>query len=246
MSFFGFRLTRALLDLALPPRCHLCRVLIEEDDAVQLCPRCLDTLPLLTSPCCSRCGQPFEGAGEDHPCSRCLHASPPWEQARAAMLYEQDCRELIQRFKFRHETRLRRPLALLIARQLADFATNAAADCLIPVPLHLRRLRERGFNQSLLLAEQLSNSWKLPLLRQALRRTRWTTPQIELDAEHRAANLQHAFSVTAPEQILNKRIMLVDDVFTTGATLAECSRTLRAAGASAVYAVTAARAPAPP
>lgn len=238
-------LGNALLDLALPPRCHLCRCLLNSVGPLHLCPDCYGDLPFLAPPCCSRCGKPFAGSGPHHPCSACLLHPPPWEQARAALVYERGCRDLIHAFKYRQRSQLRRPLALLTAERLAEFARDCRADYLVPVPLHRKRLRSRGFNQSVLLAELLAQHWQLPLLRQGLRRIRWTTPQIELHADERAANLRDAFAVSDPQQISGARLLLVDDVFTTGATLAECSRTLLKAGATAVCAVTVARAPDP-
>jgi len=237
------KLGNALLDLALPPRCHLCRCFIPEAGPLHLCPACHDQLPFLSSPCCSVCGRPFDGAGNDHPCGACLRNPPPWESARAALAYDDGCRDLIHAFKYRHRFHLRRPLALLTAQRLADYAANAQADLLSPVPLHPRRLRQRGFNQSLLLAEVLEREWQLPLQRQLLHRIRYTTSQTELSAEQRATNLRGAFCVPDPWLINGKRVLLVDDVFTTGATLAECSCCLLQAGAAAVLCVTVARAP---
>lgn len=237
------KLGSALLDLALPPRCHLCRCFIPAAGPLHLCPTCYDRLPLVSSPCCSICGRPFDGAGSDHPCGACLQHPPPWEAARAALLFDGGCRDLIHAFKYRHRFHLRRPLALLTAERLAGFAAESKADLLIPVPLHPRRLQQRGFNQSLLLAEILHSHWRLPLQRQLLQRTRYTTSQTELSAEQRATNLRDAFAVSAPEHCTGKRVLLVDDVFTTGATLAECSRCLLQAGATAVRCVTVARAP---
>lgn len=239
------KLGYALLDLALPPRCHLCRSFIPGAGPLHLCPACYDKLPLLSPPCCSICGQPLAGAGDNHPCGDCLLHPPPWEAARAALLFDGGCRDLIHAFKYRHRFHLRRPLALLTAGRLAAFAAETQADLLTPVPLHPRRLRQRGFNQSLLLAELLEKAWQLPLQRQLLQRTRYTTSQTELSAEQRATNLRDAFAVSDPAAVTGKRVLLVDDVFTTGATLAECSRCLLQAGAVAVCCVTVARAPIP-
>ena len=235
-------LGNALLDLALPPRCHLCRCFIPQTGPIHLCQACRTSLAEVSSPCCTVCGRPFTGAVTDHPCGACLQQHPPWEQARAAFSYEGGCQELIQAFKYRNRFHLRRSLALLIAEQLSRFAAACQADLLIPVPLHHDRLTMRGFNQALLLAEGLSDRWQLPLLRQGLRRSRNTVSQTRLSAAERAANLRGAFSVPDPAAIRAKRILLVDDVFTTGSTLAECSRCLLTAGAAAVCCVTVARA----
>lgn len=239
------KLGNGLLDLAVPPRCHLCHCFIPNAGPLHLCQSCRDSLPTCSSPCCSVCGRPFNGAGTDHPCGVCLLHPPPWESARAALVYEGGCRDLVHAFKYHHRTHLRRPLALLTAELLAPFAAACRANLLIAVPLHPRRLRTRGFNQALLVAELLTAAWNLPLHRYALRRDRYTTTQTALSLHERAKNLVNAFSVPDYTAIQDKRIMLVDDVFTTGATLAECSRSLLRAGASAVCCVTVARAPDP-
>jgi ComF family protein len=151
-------------------------------------------------------------------------------------------RELIHLFKYERKMHLRRPLGLLTARILAGFATSSTPDLLIPVPLHSKRLRQRSFNQALLLAELLGKSWQIPVCRRGMVRSRWTEPQINLSAAQRAANVRDAFIVAMPEEISGRRVMLVDDVYTTGCTVAECARVLRAAGATAVFVVTTARA----
>lgn len=238
-------LGNALLDLALPPRCHLCRCFMPAAGPLHLCPTCYQGLPFIPPPCCSICGQPFDGAGNDHPCGSCLLHPPPWEAARSALLFDGGCRDLIHAFKFQRRFHLRRPLALLTAERLAAFVAESKTDLLVPVPLHPRRLRQRGFNQSLLLAEVLADQWHLTLKRHLLQRIRATTPQTELSAEQRATNLRGAFAVADQPLAEGRRVLLVDDVLTTGATLAECSRCLLQAGATAVLCVTVARAPAP-
>jgi ComF family protein len=133
-------------------------------------------------------------------------------------------------------------LGLLTARLLSSFAASQHPDLLIPVPLHSSRLRSRGFNQAVLLGEVLSRQWHIPLLRQGLKRTRATTPQMELNRTERLTNLRGAFVVTDTAALANRSIMLVDDVFTTGSTLAECAQVLRQAGCLQVSAVTIAHA----
>lgn len=236
-------LGRALQNLLLPPRCPICHELVIDAGQLHICADCLAALPKLSSPVCSICGIPFNGAGTDHPCSRCLQTPPPYVAARAALRYEGACRDLIHRFKYEYKSHLRRPLGLLTAELLADFATQQQPDLLVPVPLHSSRLRRRGFNQAVLLGEVLSRQWQIPLLRQGLKRTRPTTPQVELTLEQRSHNLHNAFSVTDSNAIRDRRIMLVDDVFTTGSTLAECARILQQAGCHTVSAVTVAHAP---
>jgi len=232
----------ALLDLLLPPRCHICNQVLMAADPLHLCSGCQSSLPLLGSPFCTHCGIPFIGAGDDHTCGRCITVPPPYTAARAALHYESSCRDLIHAFKYQKKSHLRLPLGLLTARLLSSFAAAQNPDFLVPVPLHISRLRNRGFNQAVLLGEVLSRQWHIPLLRQGLKRTRATTPQMELSRTERLTNLRGAFVVTDAATIANRRIMLVDDVFTTGSTLAECAQVLRQAGCLQVSATTVAHA----
>lgn len=232
----------AILDLLFPPLCHVCRRFIPEAGALHICPSCLEDIQVLGSPLCQVCGIPFTGAGADHPCGACLKARPSFDSARAALLYEGHCRELVHAFKYRNKTHLRRPLALLSAAVLREFVASRGPDVIVPVPLHVRRLRSRGFNQALLLGELLAREWGLPLARRALARVRWTEPQIGLPADQRRENVKGAFAVSGRPVLAGKKVLLVDDVLTTGSTAEECSRVLKRSGAAEVTVITVARA----
>lgn len=232
----------ALLDLFFPPLCHVCRTCIPDAGALHICPACRERMPSVAGPLCPVCGIPFHGAGDDHLCGRCLTEPPAFDAARAALLYEGPGRDLIHAFKYRYKTHLRRPLALLAAEGLTAFVAARAPDLMVPVPLHVRRLRSRGFNQAVLLGEVLARQWRLPLARRALARIRWTEPQITLAAHERRDNVKGAFRVTDPAAVAGKRVLLLDDVLTTGSTVEECSRVLKQAGAAGVTVVTVARA----
>jgi ComF family protein len=198
---------------------------------------------LIRTPLCKRCGIPFyTELGEDHLCGRCIDSPPPFTAARAAAIFDGPVRELIHRLKYNRRVQHRLPLARLAVRRLTSFIAESGADLVIPVPLHVKRLRQRGFNQAVLLGEIAAREWELPLMRRNLRRIRWTEPQINLSLAERLANVRGAFSVSEPLLIRDKRIILVDDVYTTGSTVSECSRVLTAAGASEVFVVTIARA----
>ena len=150
-------------------------------------------------------------------------------------------REFIHRFKYDHERFLRQPLAAWLADALDDARLRGQPiDAIVPVPLHSTRLRERGFNQALLLAERLSARAAVPLL-DGLVRTRYTTTQTRLDRQERMDNLRNAFRVRQSAAVQNRHLLLVDDVFTTGSTVDECARVLRLAGASSVRVATVAR-----
>lgn len=233
---------KALLDIIFPPRCHSCKAFIPDAGDLHLCAACREATTMIVSPLCRVCGVPFETAGgSDHLCGGCTVAAPPFAAARAAALFDGPVREMVHRFKYDHRVQLGHPLGLLAARHLGEFAAATAADLVVPVPLHVKRLRQRGFNQAVLLGEILAREWRVPLSRGNLRRIRWTEPQINLTAGERVANVRGAFAVAEPAALREKRIILVDDVYTTGSTVAECAEVLRRAGA-VVFVVTVARA----
>ncbi len=237
------KLGLGLLDLLLPPRCHICRKAVTSESPLHICSDCHAALPFICPPACTVCGIPMDGAGDDHPCGRCIATPPPYRAARAALRYEGACRDLIHAFKYQYKSHLRRPLGLLMAYNLKPFVESQRPELLVPVPLHVSRLRQRGFNQAVLLGEILSEQWQIPLLRQGLQRTRPTTPQVALTRDQRICNLLDAFQTADAEAVHQRRVMLVDDVFTTGSTLRECSRVLLQAGCLEVSAVTIAHAP---
>ncbi|BDV44737.1 amidophosphoribosyltransferase [Geotalea uraniireducens] len=237
---------RAFLDILFPPLCHVCKSFIPAAGPLHLCPACHRDVRFISSPCCVTCGVPFATEeGIDHRCGACQTTPPPFTAARSAVLLAGPVQQLVHRFKYGHKVHLRRPLALLAGETLAPFVQTAGPELMVPVPLHPRRLRERGFNQAILVGEVLAATWGVPLLRDTLRRQRPTTPQVGLSAGERRENVCGAFTVAAPDRIAGKKILLVDDVYTTGSTLAECARELRRAGAAEVVAVTVARTSAP-
>jgi ComF family protein len=151
-------------------------------------------------------------------------------------------REAIHALKFGGRRGLANPLGDLLAGLPLSALPGAAPDVLVPVPLHPRRARERGYNQALLLARRLERAWGVPVAADALRRTVATQPQADLDAAARRRNVRDAFAVRSPELIAGRHVVLVDDVLTTGATAAECAMSLRRAGAATVGVLTVARA----
>lgn len=231
----------ALLDVLLPPICHICHAFIPDAGKLHICPNCRDRLPLVSSPLCPICGIPFVGTGSDHRCGACLTHPPHFDSARAHFLYEGPIRDLIHSYKYNQRTHLRYPLALLTLEGVSRFLTDQNPHVIVPVPLHRSRLRQRGFNQAVLLGSVLSRQLSLPMLPDALVRTRPTEPQIELSAAERRLNVKGAFSVNRTGLVAGKRILLLDDVMTTGSTMDECAKELKKAGADMVIAATIAR-----
>jgi ComF family protein len=233
----------ALIDILFPPLCHVCSSYVPGKEEIHLCVACREKVAPIHSPLCPVCGVPFAVEdGIDHPCGPCLTARPPFTRARSASRFEGTVQELVHRFKYGKKIHLARPLGLLTARALVDFSKEAGSDFIVPVPLHRKRLRERGFNQSQLLGRVLAKQWSIPLSVNNLRRVRWTEPQVGLPASERERNVRGAFAVADYARFREKRLLLVDDVYTTGSTVEECARTLKRAGASEVCVITVARA----
>ena len=235
------RFYHALLDVLIPPLCHICHSHIPNAGELHICPTCRELLPLVSSPLCPACGIPFIGAGGDHRCGACLTHPPHFDAARAHFLYEGPIRDLIHTFKYNQLTHLRYPLALMTLEGIGEFLTDQTPHLIIPVPLHRLRLRQRGFNQALLIGSILSSRLSIPMLPDTLIRNRPTEPQIMLPAAERRTNVKGAFTVRDNDAVAGKRILLLDDVMTTGSTMNECTKELKKAGATAVIAATIAR-----
>ena len=194
------------------------------------------------------CGRPFfDASGDDHHCAACLARLPYFLRARAWGCYpgdesaEHPLRQIVQKFKYGRKVSLGKPLGRLMAQGCQEFLKECHVDLIVSVPLHPKRLRWRGFNQSLLLARQVSRLYQVSVDPFALRRDRETVPQTELTEDERRKNVRGAFSIPTGKSLKGKSVLLVDDVYTSGATVNECSHALVRGGAKAVYVLTLAR-----
>ncbi len=226
-----------MLDLLFPPVCSSCGIRIGRES--QLCRDCLGKLRYLTPPWCSQCGMPQSQEGV---CFHCRRNSLSLAAVRSVFVYEEPLRGLIHRWKFSDSPEL----FYFFARQMFLFSQlyfpPESWDLIAAVPLHPARERERDYNQSSLLARSLGKSFKVPSPEKILQRVRGTQPQSKLSEGERKRNVESAFRA-APELTNGKRILLVDDLFTTGATLNQCSSSLKEAGARRVDGLTLARTP---
>jgi ComF family protein len=238
-----------LIDLIYPPRCPICRAFLWnanleiQNNTFSLCQSCFSEFREIASPLCPVCSRPFvTDMGEDHLCENCLRKMPFYEAIRAPYVYEGTLMKAIHQFKYGAKGLLADSLGPLLA-QFAKSLLEESDDYLtMPVPLHAKRLRERGFNQSLLLARHVARHLHTKLDFLCLKRVRYTQPQTGLKKEERRKNVRRAFQLENPEAVEGETILLIDDVATTGNTLNECARVLKRAGCKKVFCLVLARA----
>jgi ComF family protein len=238
MRFF----VEKLLPFVLPSQCHCCDRPLEEGKK-GFCADCFSQIRRLDPPFCSVCGAPFPSREvENHPCGECVTKERYFSMARALGYYEGPLQEAIHRWKYRGMLSLTSFFGEWMADALRRHWGGASPDILLPVPLHKHRLRERGFNQALLLAQDLSRRTGIPCGKRILRKEKPTLPQVNLGSSEREKGVRGAFQMTEKDRLKGKSILLVDDVYTTGATVNECSKVLIAGGAERVDVLTLAHA----
>ena len=275
MSKIVKKLYKIVNETVFPPKCLVCRSFIDPPQSEEngyssavdlslniqsqverlfakyLCWDCIRGLVVVESPLCSCCGLPFESRqGIDHRCGDCSASLKKFRIARAPLVYEQIFTEVIHCYKYKGKIQLARPLAELLLTAFRFFWDKDSIDVVVPVPLHLKRPRKRGFNQVYLLIR----NWQtiagqvhldlndLQIERDVIVRNVSTVPQTGLGRRQRAANIKDAFELVDEAKIIDKRILLVDDVYTTGATVDECARLLLHHGAAHVDVLSLARA----
>jgi ComF family protein len=236
-----FELLQSAVSLLYPPLCTICGGSIRAGK--YLCDQCEIKAVRIFAPFCEKCSEPFEGAiTSAFTCANCAHRKIYFDAAVAAYRGRGIVREVIHEFKYGRQIHLRHLIARWLSAALEDERLcGGRFDVIIPVPLHPTRQRERGFNQAAVLAELLGAQTSLPV-KPLLERTRYTTTQTALDRSERMENLHNAFRLRKNADVRGLRVLLIDDVLTTGSTLNECARVLKRAGAFSVHAAMAARA----
>jgi ComF family protein len=229
------KLFRFIINLVFPVYCLICKKQLFYQVNTYLCDTCRKDLVLISGKVCNKCGRPFINGI----CGICKEKQFYFSKARASGIYDGGVRECIHFFKYKKKTYILNTLfeVFLLPNSL-DFL---ACDLIVPVPLHWIREYSRGFNQAELIGKKISKRFNIPLSKTGLKRTKATPSQTGLSLKERARNIKGAFSVRNSQKLNGKRILLVDDVMTTGATVNECSRVLLQAGAREILVYTLAR-----
>lgn len=228
--------SRAAVAGLFPPICSFCGTR-DADPHTLICGDCLEAINWIHEPFCSQCGRFAPGLHHSpgRLCGSCLSSEPPFESARYGAHYNGSLRKAIIAFKFYGALHLLRPLAHLLLQTYERHFLNTRFDAIVAVPMHEKRLISRGFNHVLLLGEKLATETNIPLDRTVLRKIKDTAPQVGLTRAQRKTNLRGSMHVADPGRIKGKRVLLLDDVSTSGATLAEAAGVLKRSGASQVH-----------
>jgi competence protein ComFC len=231
----------AIVSLLYPPVCTNCAEPVAAGE--YLCDACDDKIVRIVPPFCAKCSEPFAGAiTNPFDCANCAHRKLHFDAAVAAYRSRGIVRRVVLDFKYGRQMHLRHLVASWLFAALNDSRLRGREfDIIVPVPLHPARERERGFNQASLLAELISAKMSI-LTKPLLERIRYTTTQTAFDRAERMENLRGAFRLRRNATVRHLRVLLIDDVLTTGSTVSECARILKEGGALSVHAATAARA----
>lgn len=215
-------------------KCIVCGQELKEKTQYGMCGTCLQALPFHSGKICYRCGDSIVGTGSY--CLSCKDSQKDYEFARAPFLYEGAIQTLIYKLKYAKSKYLAPFLSAFLVDEFVK--QDWQIDLVVPVPLHSKREKERGFNQAELLCCLFNEKLHIPIITNNLVRVKHTRTQTKLTKKQRKDNLEKAFQVLQKSEFKNKNILLIDDVFTTGATIEECSEVLKKAGAKNVYAIT--------
>jgi ComF family protein len=229
LSKFGVaEAAKALADLFFPRTCPFCGNVDDFPADAPVCRSCLMDLREVRQPFCQTCGTPVQAFSEEGPvfCGRCLAEPPAFNRARFAVYYEGRLSDALKSFKYYNGLYLGPTLGNILIAAFRRHFGQEAYDLIVPMPLHQRRLIERGFNQSVELASGLASAAGIPPDRRTFRKRKDTPHQVGLSKAERVRNLKGSFEVLRPERFRGRRILLVDDVYTTGSTIAEASKTL--------------------
>lgn len=228
------RVIDSLSCVLFPEVCYFCGSLNDTKGSV-ICSKCRSSIRSILMPFCEICGLPlskFDHCSDELFCGSCISRAPAYDRARYGVYYENDIRSAITKFKFHASLFNVRPIAECLIEAFNRHYADESIDVILPIPVHRKRLIERGFNQVITLSQKLSNATGIPIERTSLIKRKHTKPQVGLPRSKRILNLKNAFMVSKPEKISGKRVLIIDDVSTTGATVSEAAKAVRKAGAA--------------
>jgi ComF family protein len=233
--------TDALLDLIYPSQavCYNCGKSLEKESKYSLCLHCYNALPFISEHHCLKCGIPLRMIEDGPNCEECKDTHHYFDRAISVVQYEEDVKKLIYKLKYSHHTYLARIMGAMMAHKLKEECISI--DLILPVPLYKGKEIERGFNQSALLGKYIANEINIPLNTDALIRVKNTKVMHSLTKRERHENVQDAFKVVDVWVIMDRNILLIDDIFTTGSTVNVCSQLLLSSGAKSITVLTFAR-----
>lgn len=215
-----------------PRTCPVCESIVAKKDGY-ICGKCRDKLQWIRNPRCKKCGKPLEDAKQEY-CKDCSRKHHYYEEGRAVWVYNKELRQSIYRFKYQNKREYGDYYVSCMLDSYGVWLRHLKLDGVIPIPLHAKKRRARGFNQAQVLAEKLAEGLELPVYTQLVARQKNTRPQKELNDKERQENLKNAFKIVQNDVQL-KRILLVDDIYTTGATMDTCAKLLKEHGVREVY-----------
>ncbi|MEA1939743.1 MAG: ComF family protein [Candidatus Caldatribacteriota bacterium] len=236
-----------LLNFVFPLDCKICKKPIRESRGYSICEDCFNTIEFIKHPYCMKCGKPlihseFFLKNKNILCVNCREKKYSFEFARSVGTYNKVLRKCIHLFKYYREKKLAKPLGkLMIDYLLESKEFEKKIDLIIPVPLHEKGLKKRGFNQTILLSREIGNYFSIPVKEEILVKKKITSFQVNLSKKEREKNINKAFLVKEPEEFKGKNILIIDDVFTTGSTVDECAKEIKRAQAKNIYVFTLAR-----
>ena len=231
----------SLSDFFFPPQCLLCNTSFTPENSRYFCNKCYDDFSFIKSPVCKKCGLPFQTReGEDHLCGQCITGKHFFDKARSVSTYDKTLRKALHGFKYNKKSLLSKPLSQILAAYGENLLNQKEYDAIVPVPLHSKRLRQRGYNQALILAKRVGKAWGIKVDIKSLERVKWTIPQTVLSKNERRKRIRGSFSCS-PERVRDKNLLIIDDIYTSGSTVSECARILKKNGALKVDVLTFAR-----
>jgi ComF family protein len=231
----------SLSDFFFPPQCLLCNTFFTPEKSRYFCNKCYDDFSFVKSPVCEKCGLPFQTqTGEDHLCGQCITGKHFFDKARSISTYDGTLRKAFHGFKYNEKSLLSKPLSQILAAYGGNLLNQKEYDAIVPVPLHSKRLRQRGYNQALILARTAGKAWGIKVDIKSLKRVKWTTPQTVLSKNERQKSIRGSFNCS-PERVRGKNLLIIDDIYTSGSTVSECARILKKNGALKVDVLTFAR-----